>query len=154
MSGADKRAEIHAGALFLETLEVFVERAPVDSETKTSEKVFLLFDLAFVDRRDRLAFAGDLSRHTHHHFAHRAWIDQQVRFRLAQHVDEARRDDETLRVDRARRGGLRQLADTHDAIAFDRDIGDVSCASGAVDDASVSDQEIELRCLGKGMKKY
>jgi hypothetical protein len=56
--------------------EVFVERAPIDSEIESSEEVFLLFDLALVDGRDRFALACDLGCHTHHHFAHRAWIDQ------------------------------------------------------------------------------
>src|SRR6185369_17103033 len=75
LSRTNKRAEVYSRSLFFETLKVFIERAPIDCEIESSEKVFLLLDLALVDGRDRLALACDLSRHTHHHLAHRAWID-------------------------------------------------------------------------------
>jgi hypothetical protein len=48
---------------------------------------------------------------------------------------------------------LREFADTDDAIAFDGEIGDVAGASGAVDDASVFDQEIKLGCLRERHEK-
>jgi hypothetical protein len=66
--------------LFVEALEVFGECAPIDGEAESPEEIFLFFDLAFVDGRDRLALTGDLGCHSHHHFAHRTWIDEQVRF--------------------------------------------------------------------------
>jgi hypothetical protein len=46
------------------------------------------------------------------------------------------------------RGCAREFADLDDAIAFDGEVRDLSSASRAVDDAPVSDQEIELRLLG------
>ena len=93
---------------------------------KRLEKVFLFFDLSFVDRCNRLAFASNLGGDTHHHFAHRARIDQQIGFRLAQHVDESGRNDETLRIDRASGGCLREIANRDDAIVFDPNVGNVS----------------------------
>jgi hypothetical protein len=42
---------------------------------------------------------------------------------------------------------MREIADLNYAVAFYRNIGDVSGAPGAVHDAAVFDQDIELRCL-------
>jgi hypothetical protein len=42
---------------------------------------------------------------------------------------------------------MREISDTDDAVAFDRDVSNVACTPGAIHDPSVSDQDIVLRCL-------
>src|SRR5687768_5214373 len=99
LSRADKRGEVHTRALLFKALEVVIKGAPINLEIETAKETLLLLDLSFVDRSDRLTFAGDFCRHSLHDFTHRARIDEEIRFRLPQHVDKARRNDETSSVD-------------------------------------------------------
>ena len=139
---ADKSRQVYAAALFLQAHEIFVERAPIDGQVVAAVEVFLFLDESFVDGRDRFAFAGYFGGHAHHHLAHRARIDQQVSFRLAQHVDEAGRHDHAARIDYALCACALETSDADNPVAFDGEVGDVAGASGAVDDAPVFDQQI------------
>ncbi len=56
-------------------------------------------------------------------------------------VDEARRHDQAVRIDRAR--GRAHLADLDDATVLDADIGAIARLAGSVDDAAAADDEIE-----------
>ena len=96
---------------------------PIDRQIEASIEIFLFFENAVIDGRNRFAFTRDLSRDTHHHFAHRARIDQHERFRLAEHVNETRRHDLSAGIDFASCLRAAQIADANNTIVFDRDVG-------------------------------
>ena len=58
-------------------------------------------------------------------------------------IDEAGRNNQTVRLDR-RRGGAVQPSDGGDTAAGDPDIGLHTWCPGAVDDRPVADQKIEF----------
>jgi hypothetical protein len=62
---------------------------------------------------------------------------------MRQHVDETRRDGETLCVNDRGRSRATQISDSGDAIAFDPDVGPDGRAAGAVINSSVSDDDVE-----------
>jgi len=96
------------------------------------------------DRRDRRPLASDLRGHAHRHLRRCAAVDENVELGLAEHVDEARRDDQPGGVDPRRgRGGL-QLTDGRDAIALDADVGVEPRRAAAIDDPATGDQQIEI----------
>ena len=80
-------------------------------------------------------------------------IDQDGEFRLAQHVDKARSDDETLRVNHAAALRIGKLADLRDTPVDYADVSGIPRRAGAVDDVAVANDEIELRgCRPAGCK--
>src|SRR5581483_637895 len=139
---ADEGAEVYACALLVEPFKILVERAPIHRQVEATIEIFLLFQNAIVDRRYRFTFAGNLSRHAHHDLAHRAWIDQNVLFRLAEHVDEARRNDLSTRVDFALGFHAAKIAHLDNSIVFDRNVVIKGRLAGAVDDAPVTNDEV------------
>ena len=62
---------------------------------------------------------------------------------MREHVDEARRDGESLGIDNGWRRGPAQIADGGDAIAFDSDVGFDWRATTAVIDGAAFDDHIE-----------
>jgi hypothetical protein len=70
-------------------------------------------------------------------------IDEDGAFGLSKHIDEAGGDDETGGVDGLFRGGGVQMADGDDAAVADGDIGGVPGGAGAVDDMTVTDEDVE-----------
>ena len=123
---ADESCQIYAGTLFFQSFEILVERTPVHRQVVAAEKVFLFLDESLVNRRDGFTLAGDLGGYAHHYLAHRARIDEQISFRLTEHIDKARRHDQTGGVNLARGAGVFQRANSHDAIAFDCEISAVT----------------------------
>ena len=75
--------------------------------------------------------------------AQRSAIDDQRSLRVREHVDEARRDGESLGIDNGWRRGPAQIADGGDAIAFDSDVGFDRCATSAVIESATSDDDVE-----------
>gem|GEM_PF-4711728 len=145
LRGADKGAEINAGTLPLKSLEVFVESAPVHFQIEVAIEIFLFLENAIVDRRDRFTLAGDFSGDALHHFAHRARIDQQKLFGLAQHVDKARRDDLPARIDHAFGPGVSQTSVaryTRNSIAIDGDIRAKGRPAAAIDNSAVTNNDV------------
>jgi hypothetical protein len=58
-------------------------------------------------------------------------------------IDEPGRDNEAFRVDLAA-GATRRLADRHDPVTYDGDVGFERFGAGSVDDETASKQQIEL----------
>ncbi len=131
----------------LEPLEVVGQRAPVlrDAEVRGRRRRF--GDEPIVHRRDRRALAGHLGRDALHDLAGRAAVDEHVELRLAQQIDEPRRDDQVRGIDRRRAAGVADHADRRDAIFCDGDVAAEPGRAGAVDDAPVGDDEIVARSL-------
>ena len=122
MGSADERSQIYAGALPLESLEVFSQRAPVNFQIEPPKKVLLFFDEAITHGRDRLAFASDFCGNALHYLTHRPRINQDIAFGLTQHVDKTRRDYQAARIDYALTCGSFQVANASNTIAFDGDV--------------------------------
>src|ERR1041384_725486 len=101
------------------------------------QEVFQLFDDIIVERRDRSAFAGDLGSDALKDLRFGARIDQQALLRLAKHVYEARRHDQSLRVDLAFRSRAIQPAYLDNSISAYCYIGVKPWIAGPVDDPSV-----------------
>src|SRR5581483_2789785 len=151
---ADVRSQVDAGLFFFEAAEVFVEAPPVGVQLEVFEEILLVFDERVVQRRDRVAFAGDLGRNALRELAHGAVVNEQVGLRLAEHVNEARRDDEAARLDNARRGcALRRAADEGDLVAADADVAVEPWVAGAVYDATVADKDVVLLREDGGTEK-
>jgi hypothetical protein len=62
------------------------------------------------------------------------------------HVDEARSDDEPLCVDRPRCRPVRKAAERCDAACLDAQIANEPGVARAIDNAPVSDQNVEILC--------
>jgi hypothetical protein len=62
---------------------------------------------------------------------------------VAEHVDEARRDGHTARVDLGSRARGIDSGDLRDAVAGDRDIGDERRAAGAIVDVPAAQDQVE-----------
>ena len=70
-------------------------------------------------------------------------VRKQRRARLSLHIDETGRNDQSGRVDHAAARFGRQIADAHDAIADDADVGALGRLATAVGDLSAADNQIE-----------
>ena len=140
---ADKRADVERGAVALEPREVFAERAEVERHLEAVELRLRGFRERIVQRRDRRSFAGDLGGDALGDLAGGARVGQHVELRLAEHVDEARRDDEVGGIDAGLRLAAIEPADRGDAIAGDADVGAIPRRAAAIDHAAIGDQQIE-----------
>ncbi len=72
-------------------------------------------------------------------------IDQDGKFRLAQHVDEAGGDSEAVGIDGARGFDAAENADGRDAAVADADVAGIPGRTGAVDDVTVDNDKVERR---------
>ena len=69
-------------------------------------------------------------------------------------IDEPRRDYETSGIDRARGGQLclAGVANEHNAIATNADVGRSRLLTGAIDEFAVKNKEVELGTLSEGVR--
>src|SRR6185503_16264821 len=93
-------------------------------------------DRRLARRRRRAALAGDLGGDALTDLRLGRWIDEQRVLGLAEHVDEAGRDELAARLDAATRTGAREVANGGDLVAADADVGAKPGRAGAVDDAA------------------
>jgi len=96
-----------------------------------------------VERGDRAAFAGDLCGDALINFRGQARIDQNSKFGLAEHVDEAGSDDLARGVDGALARCGSEIADGGDFSVANAEVSCVPGRAGAVDDMAVGDDEVE-----------
>ena len=75
-------------------------------------------------------------------------VDQDGDLGLAEHVNEAWRDDHSVRVNRALGCGRAQKADGGDASIANADITRIPGRAGAVNDVPVADDEVVRGGLG------
>src|SRR5437879_11519115 len=69
-------------------------------------------------------------------------VEQASDYGLAEHVDEARSDDAALGIDFALGMGLAQVANLGDSFAADSDVSRIPGISGAIDNATVADDDV------------
>ena len=145
-AGADKRPDVdRRPAAGLQPREVPGEGPEVLDDLEVVPVRLALCDHSIVRGRNRLAFSRDLGRDALHDLRRGAAVHEHVELGLAEHVDEARRDDQPGGVDGLERRTPGQLADGSDAIARDRDVALEPRRAGAVDDAAARDQDVERR---------
>jgi len=101
-------------------------------------------DQLLVEWRDRAAFARDLGGDALKDLRRQMRIDQNREFRLAQHIDKARSNDETLRVNHAAALRIGERADLRDAPVGDADVAGIPWRASAVDNVAVANDEIKL----------
>ncbi len=93
-------------------------------------------------RRDRSAFAGDLRRDSLRKLAQRAIVDQQVGFGLSEHIDKARRNNQTFGVDYPLRVNAFEPSDGSDVIATNSNVAGHPGISRAVNNRAILDKYI------------
>ena len=93
-------------------------------------------------RGDRPAFADHFRRDALADLALRVAVDEQREVRMRMRIDEAGRHHLPARVDRPRRGAA-DPADTRDASVANADRAGDGRSAGAINDASVGDEEVE-----------
>src|SRR5208283_5408746 len=101
----------------------------------------------------RSAFSRDLGGDALINIRRQARIDEDCRFRLAQHIDEAGSDDFALGVNRKLARGRREIADGGDTAVADSDVAGIPGRARTVHDVSVGDDEVEDWVGGKGKSR-
>ncbi len=114
----------------------------------------LVFDVALlalhslfhpiIQRTHRPAFAHDLGRNALANFALRTAILDQRFGRPREHVDEAGRDGQALRVDHGRRLVRRKSPQPHDPIAAKGNVGNARLFARAVVNGPAFDDDVEF----------
>ncbi len=100
------------------------------------------FDHRVVEWRDRIAFAGDLGGDALKDFGGQVRVHQDRKFRLAEHIDEARRDYQPVCIDHAFGGCVGELPDGGDPAGLNRDVTRIPGRPRAVDDVAIADDEV------------
>ena len=132
----------------VEPVEVLADRAPAPVEpgrilVPAGELPAQLLEHLVGDRGVAEAvLAEHVERHALVHLRLVGRIDEQLQVGVRVHVDEARADEEPVRVDHALRG-LVDATDVRDPAARDADVGAVPGIAGAVDHAAAADQHVE-----------
>ena len=142
MCGTDVGADVDGRALFFEPPEIPVESGPINGEFVVVEKHFLRRDGLFVLRGDGAALAGNFRGDALGEFAQRTIVEQERDFGLAEHVNEARCDDAAVGIDFAVRMSVMQISNGGETIAADANIGGVPRISRAIEDVTVTNDEI------------
>ena len=139
------RSQIDRASLLGQALEILLQRGPIRSEMEVLVVIRVLLIQHVVGGSDGVAFAGDLGSDALRQLADRLLVDEQVGFRLAEHVDEAGRDDQTFGVDGAL-GDQRGISLAHEchAISDDADVGVDPGIAAAIDDAAIADEVVEF----------
>src|SRR5262249_42621210 len=138
---ADIRAQIDAGALLLQPMEVPVEIAPIRSQVIMLKEVAAIGQGGIVLWSNGYAFAGYPRSDSLSQFAQSLLVDQQVPLGLLQHVNESGRHNQSFGVDQSfSRGVGGYPAQRADAVAGNADVSIDPWVPGAVYDPAVPDE--------------
>src|SRR6185436_11972381 len=74
---------------------------------------------------------------------------REIALRVRVWVDEARRDDQSARVDGLRGGDPRRAAHEYDAVAANADVGGTPRGASAINDGAVANQDVDLLLRGQ-----
>ncbi len=142
LGGADVAAQIDSGAPALEAGEIAGEVAPIHLHAEAGHERVEFVQGAIVLGSGRPAFAGDLGGDALADFAFRGGVDQQVEFRLAQHIDEAGSHHQAGRINHPASRGPAQVAASHDAVAAHGHILPRPRIPAAVHQPAAHDQQV------------
>ena len=140
--GADERGDVWRNAAALQRLQVTTERGPVDVVGVVALLLAHLVLHRLVERPARFTLAEDLQGHALLDVAHPPSVDDQRLGGPGQHVYEAGSDGLAGGIDlrgRARRG---EIAERHDPVGADADVGPSPRTPTAVVDHAVPDQDV------------
>ena len=139
---ADVAGEIDAHSLLLEMGEELTKRSPVRRDPEVVPGHLIGLDERRRERRRGAAFAGDFGGDALEDLGGKAGADKDGDLRLAEHVDEARRDDLPGGVDDLCRRRTVEPSDGRDVSVLDRHVAGVPGSAGAIDDPAMTDEEI------------
>jgi hypothetical protein len=145
--GGHVRDRVDRDALPFEAIEVLGERRPVGAHAVGRG------GFESVARRRRGALAHHIDGHALPDLALRGPISQQRHLRVRVEIDEARRDDETGRVERPRRRSAGEIADRSDAVTADRDVDATRRRARAVEDLAATNEEVVLGRLRRSRSR-
>jgi hypothetical protein len=140
--GADERCDVHRDTARGQVIEVAGERAP---RHRVVDAVLLGDEVGshrVGQRPHRLALAEHFAGHALAHVALPARVGDQRLVGPAEHVDEPRRDGQTLDVQYFPSGPT--WPDRHDAVADDADIGGERRAAAPVVDGPATQHEVTV----------
>ena len=143
LRGADIAGQVDAHALLFEAGEILAEGSPVGSDVVVLVAGAICLNDSIVERRDGTAFAGNLGGDSLIDFRRQTRFDEDGEFGLAEHVDEAGRDDLAGGVNGALAGRGSKVADRGDFSLADADIAGIPRGTSAVDDVAVGDDKVE-----------
>ena len=132
-------AEVDGWSRGFERAEVAIEVRPGHARAAGGVE---LVQRVLVDRYDARDLAGDLARDPLRDLGDGASVAEQRVLGVAEHVDEARGDDEVRGVDRVASRGAGQQADRNDAVARDEHVAAIPRAAGAVHDLAIADDQV------------
>ena len=135
-------ADVQRRARFLKPVEVAVETGPVHGQVVLSECGCETRQCGVILRRNRCAFACDLSGDALGQLAERPVVDQQRHFGLPQHVNETRGDDQTRSINRAFRRGSTQISACRNPLTFNRDVTRNPGIPRAIDDSPIANDYV------------
>ena len=130
---------------FVQALKILCQGPPVGDHAEVFVHGRRLFDHPIIDRGNGCSFARNLGRHALSDLAGGAVVDEHAELGLTQHIDEARGHDEVGGVDAGPGRCCAQIADRFDPVALNPDVAAKPGGAGAVDDASVGDDDVEIR---------
>jgi hypothetical protein len=143
--GADVEGEVERGAALLDDAHELAEGVPCDAWPAVRFGALHFREHRVVLRSGRVTFARDLGGHALPHLPFELRIDEHRGLRVAEQIDEARRNDMVRRVERRRRGGLREVADRRDRVAANADVRARARRAGTVDDVAAADDDVKVR---------
>ena len=143
LRGSDITCEVDAHALLLKPGEVLAQGAPVGNDVVMVVGGTIGLNDGIVERSGGSALAGDLGRDALINFRRQPGINEDSQVRLAEHVDESRRDYHAVSVNGALARSCGEIADGGNFAIADTDVPGIPGRAGAVDDVAVDDYEIE-----------
>ena len=135
--------KVNAHALFFQPRKILAEGPPVRRDFVVVVTRASTLDERISERRNRIAFARDLSRYPLINFRGKTRVDQNRHFRLAEQVDETGRNHFASRINRALAGRGCEIADGRDSPVADADVTRIPGRTSPVDDVAVGDDEVE-----------
>src|SRR6266566_164519 len=137
--------DIKRSANFFQPLEILIQGGPVDLQMVPVQLGLELSQCASILRSNRSALTSDFSCYALRKLAQRAVVDEQIEFRLTEHVDKARRDNQARSIDDTIGLSIVKLANGGDAVAANRYVAGSPWISRSIDDPSVLNDHIVSR---------
>src|SRR5262245_61434137 len=101
-----------------------------------------LFHYVFIQRRRRSALAGDFGGYPLKELGFRPWINQQIQFRLAQHIDKPRGNYKSRSIDSAPGLGMTKVGNSRHAVTTNSYVSIEPWTAGAIHDAPIRDYQV------------
>jgi len=139
---ADERRDVDGAFGAREVREIAVQIAPVLLDVVPLHPHGILRDEHVGEGRDRAALARHFRGDALGDLAEESVVDQDVRFRLPQHVDEAWGNDQPRDIEGLARSGGSEVPDRGDPIARDGDVARIARVAAAVHNPAAAQDDV------------